>query len=176
PLPSRPPGRTLAGRAAAAVRPRGADGVNLDFEPIATGFDDEYTAFVRTLRSELNKQAPGYQLTFDTTGFVGNYPIQAATAPGGADAIFIMGYDYRGSGSSYVGSIDPASGPAYDLQDTIDAYAAKVSPSKLILGVPWYGRAWSTVSDAVNARHPSGTQYGSQKPVSADTPLYAAHH
>ena len=27
-------------------------------------------------------------------------------------------------------------GPAYDLQDTIDAYAAKVSPSKLILGVP----------------------------------------
>jgi len=159
----------LARQAAAAVRARGADGVNLDFEPIATGFDDEYTAFVRTLRSELNKQAPGYQLTFDTTGFVGNYPIQAATAPGGADAIFIMGYDYRGSGSSYVGSIDPASGPAYDLQDTIDAYASKVSPSKLILGVPWYGRAWSTVSDAVNARNQSGTKYGSSNTVVADT-------
>ena len=46
--------------------------------------------------------------SFDTTGSIGNYPIQAATAPGAADAIFIMGYDYRGSGSTYVGSIDPA--------------------------------------------------------------------
>src|SRR4029079_11265895 len=158
------------------VRARGADGVNLDFEPIATGFDDEYTAFVRTLRSELNKQAPGYQLTFATTGFVGNYPIQAATAPGGADAIFIMGYDYRGSGSSYGCSTDPASGPAYALQDTIDAYAAKVSPSKLILGVPWYGRAWSTVSDAVNAHTQAGAKYGYSTSLTYDTDISTAHH
>jgi spore germination protein YaaH len=161
----------LAQQAAAAVRARGADGINLDFEPIATGYDDEYTAFVRTVRSELDKQAPGYQLTFDTTGFIGNYPIQAATATGGADAIFVMGYDYRGSGSGYVGSIDPASGPAYDLQDTIDAYTAKVSPSKLILGLPWYGRAWSTVSDAVNAKNQSGTKYGSSNTVVVDTAM-----
>src|SRR4029079_14431404 len=113
PLPSRPPGRTLAGRAAAAVRPRGADGINLDFEPIATGYDDEYTAFVRTVRSELNKQAAGYQLTFDTTGFIGNYPIQAATSAGGADAIFVMGYDYRGSGSSFFGSTDSSPRPPH---------------------------------------------------------------
>ena len=151
----------LAQQAAAAVRARGADGINLDFEPIASGYADEYTAFVRTVRAELDKQAPGYQLTFDTTGFIGNYPIEAATAPGGADAIFIMGYDYRTAGSSYVGSIDPLSGPAYDLQDTVNAYAARVSPSKLILGVPWYGRAWSTVSDQVNAQNQSGTKYGS---------------
>jgi spore germination protein YaaH len=161
----------LAQQAAAAVRARGADGINLDFEPIASGYDDEFTAFVRTVRSELDKKAPGYQLTFDTTGFIGNYPIQAATAPGAADAIFIMGYDYRGAGSTYAGSIDPASGPAYDLQDTIDAYAAKVSPSKLILGVPWYGRAWSTVSDAVNARNQSGTKYGSSNTVVVDTAM-----
>jgi spore germination protein YaaH len=161
----------LAQQAAAAVRARGADGINLDFEPIASGYADEFTAFVRTVRSELNKQAAGYQLTFDTTGSIGNYPIQAATAPGAADAIFIMGYDYRGSGSSYVGSIDPAAGPAYDLQDTIDAYAAQVSPSKLILGVPWYGRAWSTVSDAVNAKNQSGTKYGSSNTVVVDTAM-----
>jgi spore germination protein YaaH len=161
----------LAQQAAAAVRARGADGINLDFEPIASGYADEFTAFVRTVRSELNKQAAGYQLTFDTTGSIGNYPIQAATAPGAADAIFIMGYDYRGSGSSYVGSIDPAAGPAYDLQDTIDAYSAQVSPSKLILGVPWYGRAWSTVSDAVNAKNQSGTKYGSSNTVVVDTAM-----
>ena len=142
----------LAKQAAAAVRARGADGINLDFEPIASGYGDEYATFVRTVRAELNKQAPGYQLTFDTTGYIGNYPIEAATAPGGADAIFIMGYDYRTAGAAYAGSIDPLSGPAYDLQDTVNAYAARVPPSKLILGVPWYGRAWSTVSDQVNAK------------------------
>ena len=51
--------------------------------------------------------AKGYQLTFDTTGYIGNYPLEAATAAGAADAIFIMGYDYRSSGSSPVGSIAP---------------------------------------------------------------------
>jgi spore germination protein YaaH len=161
----------LAQQAAAAVRARGADGINLDFEPIASGYADEYTAFVRTVRAELDKQAPGYQLTFDTTGFIGNYPIEAATAPGGADAIFIMGYDYRTSGSTYAGSIDPLSGPAYDLEDTVNAYAARVSPSKLILGVPWYGRAWSTVSDQVNAKNQSGTKYGTSNTVILDTAL-----
>jgi spore germination protein YaaH len=167
----------LARQAAAAVRARGADGINLDFEPIAPGYADEYTAFVRTVRAELDKQAPGYQLTFDTTGFIGNYPLEAATAPGAADAIFIMGYDYRTSGSTNAGSIDPLSGPAYDLEDTVNAYAARVSPSKLILGVPWYGRAWSTVSDQVNAKNQSGTKYGASNTVIFDTAMdYAKQH
>ena len=146
--------QNLAVQAADAVRARGADGINLDFEPIASGYADEYTLFVRAVRAELDKRAAGYQLTFDTTGYIGNYPIEAATAPGGADAIFIMGYDYRTASSGYAGSIDPLSGPAYDLQDTVNAYAARVAPSKLILGVPWYGRAWSTVSDQVNCQDP----------------------
>ena len=41
------------------------------------------------------------------------------------------------------------------------AYTARVSPSKLILGVPWYGRAWSTASDsAPRERTLSGAKYG----------------
>jgi spore germination protein YaaH len=150
----------LARQVAAAVRDRGADGINLDFEPIVSGYADEFTALVRSVRAELDAIAPGYQLTFDTTGYIGNYPLEAATAPGGADAIFIMGYDYRGSSSSSAGSISPLTGPVYDLTDTVAAYTARVSPSKLILGVPYYGRAWSTSSDAPHAANISGTQYG----------------
>lgn len=150
----------FAKAAAAAVRDRGADGINLDFEPIVSGYSDEFTALVRSIRSELNKVAPGYQLTFDTTGSIGNQPIVDATAPGGADAVFIMGYDYRTASSSSAGSISPLSGPRYDLSDTVKAYTAKISPSKVILGVPYYGRAWSTSSDALNATNISGTKYG----------------
>ncbi len=150
----------LAQQAVAAVRDRGADGINLDFEPVVSGHEDDFVALLRTMRTELDKVAPGYQLTYDTTGWIGNYPIEASVAAGAADAIFVMGYDYRTSSSSYVGSIDPLSGPAYDLTDTIRSYTARVSPSKVILGLPWYGRAWSTATDAVNAASQSGAKYG----------------
>jgi spore germination protein YaaH/flagellar hook assembly protein FlgD len=155
----------LARQIAAAVRDRGADGVNLDFEPLASTYGDEFTALVRTIRAELDRIQAGYQLTFDTTGSIGNYPIETATAPGGADAIFIMGYDYRGSTSSPVGSIAPASRTGYDIRDTIAAYTARVAPSKLILGVPYYGRAWSTSSSAVHATNTSSTKTGASTTV-----------
>ncbi len=157
--------RNLARQAAAAVRDRGADGINLDFEPIASGHAADFTAFVRTLRKELDRVHRGYQLTFDTTGWIGNYPIEDATRPGGADAIFIMGYDYRGSGASTAGSIDPITGPGYSLDDTIRAYTARVSPSKLILGLPYYGRAWSTAASGLRAPNQSGTKYGTSNAV-----------
>ena len=50
--------------------------------------------------------------------------------------------------AAVAGSISPLSGPVYDLTDTVKAYTALISPSKVILGVPWYGRAWSTPTDA----------------------------
>ncbi len=45
------------------------------------------------------------------------------------------------------------------------AYVARVPPSKLILGVPYYGRAWSTDSDKLHAANISGTKYGSSTTV-----------
>ena len=167
----------LAKAAAAAVRDRGADGINLDFEPIVGGYADEFTALVRSVRSELNKVAPGYQLTFDTMGSIGNQPIVEATAPGGADAVLIMGYDYRTDGSSVAGSTSPLSGPRYDLTDTVKAYTAKISPSKVILGVPYYGRAWSTETDEPNAKTLAPAKYGSPAaPTYAQAADLAALH
>lgn len=167
----------LARQVAQAVHDRGADGVNLDFEPIVAGYGDEFTAFVRTLRSQLNSYSSGYQLTFDTTGRIGNYPIETLTAAGAADAIFIMGYDYRTAGSGSAGSIDPLFGPSYDLGDTVAAYVARVPPSKLILGVPYYGRAWSTVSSGVRSATHSGIQYGTSVSVNYENvkPLVAQY-
>ncbi len=164
----------LARQIAAAVRDRGADGVNLDFEPLSSGRADAFVAFVRSLRSELDKLARGYQVTFDTTGWIGNYPIEAATAPGAADAVFVMGYDYRTAGSSVAGSVAPLGGPGYDLTDTVRAFTDRVAPSKVILGIPYYGRAWSTVSDAPNARTQSGPKFGPSAAVTYDNAVELA--
>jgi spore germination protein YaaH/flagellar hook assembly protein FlgD len=161
----------LARQIAAAVRDRGADGVNLDFEPLASGRAEAFTAFIRTLRTELDRIAPGYQLTFDTMGYIGNYPIEEATAPGAADAIFVMGYDYRTASASSAGSVAPLGGPAYDLTDTALAYLARVPASKVIMGIPYYGRAWSTTSDAPNATTQSGTKFGPSAAVIYDNAL-----
>ncbi len=150
----------LARQIAAAVRDRGADGVNLDFEPIAAGYSNEFTALVRRVRTELDRAARGYQLTFDATGSIGAYPIRDATRKGAADAVLIMGYDYRSSGSKTVGSVAPIGGPGYDIRDTIRAYLARVPPSKVILGVPYYGRAWSTTTNKLHAKNISGEKYG----------------
>ena len=119
--------------------------------------------------AELNKVRKGYQLTYDTTGFIGNYPIEASVAKGAADAIFIMGYDYRTSSSSTAGSVDPLAGPGYDLADTIRAYTARVSPSRIILGVPWYGRAWSTATNGVRSKNTSGAKFGYSTAVNYET-------
>ncbi|HEY8198292.1 MAG TPA: glycosyl hydrolase family 18 protein, partial [Candidatus Limnocylindrales bacterium] len=107
--------KMLAGEITKAVADRGADGVNLDFEPIPSGYGDEYVTFVRLLRKALDARSRGYQLTFDTTGRIGAYDIAALTASGAADAAFIMGYDSRTSGSATAGSISPLAGPRYDL-------------------------------------------------------------
>ena len=164
----------LAKQAVAAVRDRGADGVNLDFEPLASGCEDEFVALVRSIRTEFNKIRSGYSVTFDTFGMPGNYPLEAALAPGGADAILVMGYDYRTAGATYAGSIDPLSGPAYDLSDTVDRYLARVPASKVILGIPYYGRAWSTVSAAVNARTQTGLKYGYSSSVTYENAVALA--
>ena len=159
----------LAAQIVAAVRDRGVDGVNLDIEPLPSGSEAGFTALVRLVRTKLDAVHRGYQLTFDTLGFVGNYPVEAATASGGADAIMIMGYDYRTASSTPVGSVAPLHKNGYDITDTVVAYTARVPASKLILGVPYYGRAWSTSANTLNATNISGTKYGASTTVTYDT-------
>jgi spore germination protein YaaH/flagellar hook assembly protein FlgD len=168
----------LATEIAAAVRDRGADGVNLDFEPIPSGQGANFVTFVRQVRAALDAQAPGYQLTFDATGWIGRYDIAGLTADGAADAVVIMAYDYRTSGAASAGSVSPLIGPTYDLTDTVAAYLARTAATKIILGVPYYGRAWSTTSSAVHAAtRPGSATYGYSSSVVYGTAVgMAADH
>jgi len=149
----------------AAVRDRGADGVNLDFEPLVRGQEANFAALVRALRRGLSALGGGRQLTFDATGAIANYPLEAALGRGAADAVVVMGYDYRSAGSPVAGSIDPLSGPGFDLADTVRLYTARVSPSRVILAIPWYGRAWSTATAAARAATARGASAGASTAV-----------
>jgi spore germination protein YaaH len=158
--------QNAAATIAATVRSRGVDGVDLDFEPIASGQRTNYVLFVQQLRIELDKLQPGYELTFCATGAPGTYDLPNLLAPGAADAVFIMGYNLRGADPATAGSIDPLTSTLtrYTLSSVVSTYLGQVPASKVILGLPWYGAAYSTATNhALNAVRASSTTYG--KPV-----------
>jgi spore germination protein YaaH len=134
----------LADAIADAVIARGVDGVNLDFEPIPFEVRYEYVSFVRLLRQELDERQAGLFLTFDATGHIANYRIADLTAEGAADAVFVMAYPFKGAGSKRAGAVSPLTGVNYGVPETVDAYLARTSADKVILGLPYYGFEWST--------------------------------
>jgi spore germination protein YaaH len=143
------------------VERRGIDGVNLDFEPIPTGQSANFVKLVREVRRRLDEIRPGLDLTVSTTGYIANYDVAGITAPGGADAIFIMAYHYNGAWSNRAGSVAPLTRRTYDVTDTVNAYLRYTTPDKLILGVPYYGYIWSTETGEAHARtRPISSRWG----------------
>jgi spore germination protein YaaH len=146
----------LARELADEVVARGVDGVNVDFEPIPHGQRANFTAFVRTLRAELDERGPGYQLTFDVTGYHESYDVAGLLAPGGADAVFLMGYHYAGTWSKIARSTAPMGGGRYDISDTVKALLRSAEPEQLIVGFPYYGHVWPTKTGTKNAATTGG--------------------
>jgi chitinase len=135
---------------------RGVDGVNVDFEPIPRGQKAHFTDLVRRIRAELDARRPGYQLTFDVVGHFDSYDVGAALQPGGADAVYLMGYHYAGSFSTIAHATAPLDGPRYSVRDAIAGLRKVARPEQIAVGVPYYGHLWPTVSGAHNARTTGG--------------------
>ena len=135
---------------------RGVDGVNVDFEPIPRGQKANFTDLVRRIRSELDGHGSGYQLTFDVVGHFDSYDVGAALKPGGADAVYLMGYHYAGTFSTIAHGTAPLGGSRYSVSDAIRGLRKVAKPWQLIVGVPYYGHLWPTVSGALNARTTGG--------------------
>jgi spore germination protein YaaH len=151
----------LAHQIAAEVTRRGVDGVNIDFEPIPSSETDHFTDLVRRVRTALDGERAGLELTVATTGYIANYDIEGLTAPGAADAIYIMAYHYSGSWSNRAGAVSPLHRKSYDVTDTVTEYLKHTTANKLILGMPYYGNVWSTTSSQVHSKtRPGSRSYG----------------
>lgn len=144
----------LANEIATTVSARNADGVNLDFEPMPNSLQTAYTAFVRDVRTALG---PAAELSVAVTGGAASwdegYDLPALVADGAADAIMAMGYDLNWSGSTHAGGVAPIVSPyALDVDTAMADFLDAVPASRLIWGVPYYGRAWTTTGDELNGR------------------------
>jgi spore germination protein YaaH len=147
-----------ANEIAQVVYDRGVDGVNIDVEPVPRGQSGNMVKFVRLVRQALDKKRPGYQLTFCATGHVANYDVKRLTQPGAADAVYIMGYQYRGSFSTFAGSVAPIGGPQYNYRETLRQFLKLTKPDKIILGVPLFGWSWLTETSGVRSRITGGSR------------------
>ncbi|HEV8597214.1 MAG TPA: glycosyl hydrolase family 18 protein [Candidatus Dormibacteraeota bacterium] len=155
------------------VKAKGVDGVNIDYEGLATscGTSDRYwtqhalTNFAAKMRSALGSR---YYLSIDT------YASSAADGYGFfdvaglsryVDSFFVMAYDMErsnywrpplGCSSFCLGPTSPLDGYYYNGSTVTSQYVAKVGAGKVIFGVPYYGRK-ACVSAATPNAYPTST-------------------
>lgn len=79
-----------------------------------------------------------------------------------AEAFFIMGYDFHTLNSSFSGPVSPYGGSYkatnLNLEKIVKDYLGIASPSKLILGLPFYGYDWLVKSDFAMSERLKGSQ------------------
>jgi spore germination protein YaaH len=161
----------LADTVARVITARGADGVDLDFEPIPSGLGSEYGDLVGRVRRALDARRPGLQLTVALVGHFDSYDVPAIVR-GKPDALYLMGYHYAGWWSKIAGSTAPLGGPRYDLVDTVRLLRRYAPADRIIVGIPYYGHLWPTSSGGL---HAATTGRGTDLRVTTAAALAAQH-
>ncbi|MBI2722235.1 MAG: T9SS type A sorting domain-containing protein [Bacteroidetes bacterium] len=136
----------------ALLNNRQGNGVNIDFEGMGSSDKVPFTNFITNLNAALNAANPNYQLSMAlyAVDWSGVFDMPALSAQ--ADFFTIMGYDYYYSGSATAGPTAPLYNfqPTYNytLPKSITYYIKQGAPaSKLLLGLPYYGREWETTTN-----------------------------
>ncbi|HEY1039675.1 MAG TPA: glycosyl hydrolase family 18 protein [Bacteroidia bacterium] len=128
---------------------RGGKGVNIDFEGMGASHKTPFTAFMQDLSTQLHAANPNYELSFCLYAVDWSAVFDIAALDPYVDMYTIMGYDYYYSGSSTAGPESPLynfqTSYNYTISKSITYYLNKgATPSKVLLGLPWYGREWET--------------------------------
>lgn len=145
---------TLINNLVNLIQSRGAHGINIDFEGVPSSQSANLTNFMINLSNALHNANPNYQLSICLYAVDWSNVFDEPTLSQYVDFFTIMGYDYYWTGSSQAGPNDPLYGftDSYDrsLSRTVTYYLdAGIPADKLVLGLPYYGREWETVSNAI---------------------------
>lgn len=130
-------------------------GVNIDIEysgQVTEGLRQGMVAFMKTLHTHLNETYDNVDLSIDVYAGAGTgrtiWDI-AALEPY-TDYFVVMAYDFHRRQSVLAGPVAPLfGGKEYwdtDISVQLQAFLNMVPASKIILGVPFYGYEWQTIS------------------------------
>lgn len=147
-----------------AIRSRGAHGINIDFEAVPISQKDKMTNFIVNLSIAMRAANPNYQLSVCLYAVDWEDLFDEPILSQYVDFFTIMGYDYYWAGSSQAGPNDPLYGfsDTYDrsLSQTVTYYRNEgISENKLILGLPYYGKEWETVSNTIPSSTTGNNHY-----------------
>jgi spore germination protein YaaH len=128
------------------VQTHNYDGIDIDYELLDSSLRGEFSAFITELAGALH--AEGKQLTIavhaktSDYGGLGGFQDWSVIGPA-VDRRRIMTYDYhwRGGGPGPVA-------PIYWVREVAEYAKATVDPSKVVIGVPFYGYNWPANGDA----------------------------
>jgi hypothetical protein len=143
----------LATALISAIQAKNLDGVNLDFEGQGSADQSGLTNLVAQVSDEIHAVNPHYQVTMDTYASSagdpnGFYNIRALSPA--VDAFFVMAYQLNLE--STTSTTSPLTSSMFSDQTTIDQYAAAVPPSKVLLGMPFFGIDWPTTNGTLTAQ------------------------
>ncbi|GHV83046.1 hypothetical protein AGMMS50212_03860 [Spirochaetia bacterium] len=121
------------------------DGLNIDFEKVPLRDADNFISFLTELRSKLGNKILSVCVPARTrTGGAYNYKKIASIA----DRVFVMAYDEHWSTS--------APGPVASMNwcKTVASFSLQsIGSEKLVMGLPFYGRAWADRSTSRGLIH-----------------------
>src|ERR1700694_5486558 len=166
---------TTVAQTVAQVQKMGVDGVNVDYEGTnATCYygavlSDEMTSLVAEIRAALPKAYIAVDTYSGSAGYPGGFFNVPAIGPY-ADSFFVMAYDMEYSNYQYeplhcssfcIGPTAPTSAYFYNDTTSMSQYTAVVAASKVILGVPYYGRKECVAGVTPSTAKPNAAPYGS---------------
>jgi hypothetical protein len=166
---------TLSAALISAIEAKNLDGVNIDFEGEGSADQVGLTNLITKVSANLHHVDPHWQVTVDTyassAADPGGFYNVAALAPA-VDGFFVMAYQLNLNAAP--GATSPLTSSMFSDLTTAQQYAAVVPPSKVILGVPYYGEDWATTDGTLTAQatggEPTTPTYGQVK--ASGHPLY----
>ncbi|MBP7462439.1 MAG: T9SS type A sorting domain-containing protein [Candidatus Delongbacteria bacterium] len=160
------------------------DGVNIDFENVASEDRSKVNTFMTELKSYLDNNLPGMEVSFAAPAVNwGGWNLKGLA--NACDYLFVMGYDFYGSWSTTSGPVAPLAGGSYHITNTVTSQYNGIPGEKLILGAPYYGRQWETETENAYSKvvkyikatyfrddYTKSLQYGVQWDNTSRTPWY----
>ncbi|MBW2275907.1 MAG: hypothetical protein JRF63_00360 [Deltaproteobacteria bacterium] len=145
-----------------AVEAGGADGASIDFEGVPASAADGFVLFLAELREAFDASSSS-DLQISVAGpavdWSGAFDLTQILPS--IDVYFIMGYAYFWSGSSHAGPTGILLTDDFwrtysygsELRSMAEASAMvdEAQRAKIVMGVPYYGREWTTADDAIGS-------------------------